>query len=339
MPADTIEAVAKALSAGDQSAILLGGCALGERGLRAAARVAAASGADLWCETFPARLERGAGRPAVERLGYFGELVEAQLSGTRQLVLAGARRPVSFFAYPGKPSDLVPPGCAVHLLASDGDDAASALEQLAVAVGAPPVAPAAAGAPASRPVRPTGELDAESLAAAVGALLPEGAVVVDESNTSGIFVAGATAGCPPHDWLTLTGGAIGYGLPVATGAAVAAPGRRVLCLEADGSAMYTLQALWTQARQGLDVTTVVLANRAYAILNLELARVGAGAGGPAAAALFDLSRPDLDFVALAGGLGVPASRATTADELVAQLARSLSEPGPHLIEAVLASSG
>lgn len=333
---ETVETLAKALGSGEKSAILLGGGALGQRGLAAAARVAAATGAALWCETFPTRLERGAGRPPIERLGYFGEFVEAQLAGVRRLVLAGARRPVSFFAYPNKPSDLVPPGCDVQVLAGAGDDAPGSLEQLAEAVAAPPATP---GAPAARPERPTGALDAESLAAAVGALLPEGAVVVDESNTSGIFVAGATAGCPPHDWLTLTGGAIGYGLPVATGAAVAAPGRRVLCLESDGSAMYTLQALWTQAREGLDVTTVLLANRAYAILNLELSRVGAGAGGPVASSLLDLSRPDLDFVALATGMGVPASRATTADELVAQLARSLTEPGPRLIEAVLPGLG
>ncbi|MHB1776557.1 MAG: acetolactate synthase large subunit [Acidimicrobiales bacterium] len=334
--AESVAAVAKALAGGEKAGLLLGGAALGERALRAAGRVAAATGAALWCETFPARLARGAGRTPVERLGYFGELVEAQLAGTRQLVLVGARRPVSFFAYPGKPSDLVPAGCTVLPLAGAGDDAALALEQLAEAVGAPAEAPVAAP---GCPDRPSGALDAASLAAAVGSFLPEGAVVVDESNTTGIFLAQATAGCPPHDWLTLTGGAIGYGMPVATGAAVAAPGRRVLCLESDGSAMYTLQALWTQAREGLDVTTVVLANRSYAILNLELARVGAGAGGPAAAAMLDLSTPPIDFVALAAGMGVPASRATTADELVAELGRSLAEPGPWLIEAVVPGFG
>jgi acetolactate synthase-1/2/3 large subunit len=175
----------------------------------------------------------------------------------------------------------------------------------------------------------------ESLAAAVGALLPDQAVVVDESNTSGLFVAGATAGAPRHDWLTLTGGAIGQGLPAATGAAVGAPGRRVLCLEADGSALYTFQALWTQARESLDVTTLLLSNRSYAILNIELGRVGVADAGARAKAMLDLGRPELDFVALAKGLGVPASRATTADELVDQLERALAEPGPGLIEVVL----
>ena len=330
---DAVEAAARALRSGEPTALLLGGRACRARGLRAAARTAEATGARLLGETFPANLERGAGLPAVERLAYLGEFAVAQLAGLRHLVLAGARSPVSFFAYPGRPSDLVPDGCDVHVLAGVGDDVPAALEALADAVGAG-AAPALVSPPA-RPDRPAGTLDAESLAAAVGALLPEGAIVVDEANTGGLYIPGATAGCPRHDWLTLTGGAIGQGLPVATGAAVAAPDRPVLCLEADGSAMYTVQALWTQAREGLNVTTVVLANRSYAILNLELSRVGAGAGGPLAGRLLDLSRPDLDFVALAAGLGVPAARATTADELVAQLERSLAEPGPGLIEVVL----
>lgn len=183
--------------------------------------------------------------------------------------------------------------------------------------------------------RPTGSLTSESLAAAIAYVLPEGAVVVDESNTAGVFLSGATEGSPRHDWLCNTGGAIGQGLPVATGAAIGAPDRPVVCLQADGSAMYTLQTLWTQAREVLDVTTVILSNRAYAILNLELSRVGAGTGGSRAERMLELSSPDLDFVALAQGMGVPATRATTAEELVAQLQDALPEPGPHLIEAVL----
>jgi len=188
---------------------------------------------------------------------------------------------------------------------------------------------------AIRPGRPTGALTAESASAAIGALLPEGAVVSDEANTSGIFIPGATAGAPVHDWLCLTGGAIGQGMPVATGAAVACPGRRVLSLEADGSAMYTLQALWTQAREGLDVTTVIFNNGSYAILEMELNRVGAGTPGPLAHGMLDIARPDLDFAAMARGMGVPATRATTAEEFTVQLERSLREDGPSLVEAVL----
>ena len=195
-----------------------------------------------------------------------------------------------------------------------------------------PVAPA----PAVRPEAPIGELNTETLAAAVGATLPEGTVVVDEGNTSGLFVPGATAGAPRHDWLTLTGGAIGIGLPMATGAAVAAPDRPVLCLQADGSAMYTLQALWTHAREGLNVTTVILSNRSYAILNMELHRVGADAGGPQARRLLDLTDPELDFCDLARGMGVPARRVENAEDLVTALQNGFRETGsePHRGAAV-----
>jgi acetolactate synthase-1/2/3 large subunit len=333
VPADTVEEVAKALRSGEQTALLLGGSALRADGLHAASRVAVATGAALLGETFPANLERGAGIPAVERLAYFAEMAQGQLEGVRHLILVDTTRPVSFFAYPDKASDLVPEGCTVHTLARPGEDAAGALELLAEAIGAP--ADGGAPAPALRPDRPTGALTTESLAAAVGAVLPEGAIVVDEGNTSGLSISGATAGAPRHDWLTLTGGAIGIGLPMATGAAVAAPDRPVLCLQADGSAMYTIQSLWTQAREGLNVTTVVLSNRSYAILNIELHRVGADAGGPQARRLLDLTEPDLDFCALAQGMGVPAHRAENANDLVAALEAGFVEAGPSLIEVVL----
>jgi acetolactate synthase-1/2/3 large subunit len=283
-------------------------------------------------ETFPSRHERGAGLPAIDRLAYLAEFAVAQLGDVRHLILAGARAPASFFAYPGKPSSLVPEGCQVHLLAGAGDDVAGALTTLAdlVAPGTKPLPQQP-----ERPALPDGDLTGESAAAVIGALLPEGAIVSDEANTSGLRLPGATAGAPPHDWLTLTGGAIGQGLPLATGAAIACPGRSVLALEADGSAMYTISALWTHAREGLDVTTIIFSNRAYAILGMELDRVGAAAAGEAARSLLDLSRPSLDFAALAGGMGIPASRAATAAEFAGQLRRALAEPGPHLIEAVV----
>ncbi len=331
VPAEVIEGVALALRSGEPAALFLGGSAVHERGLVAAGRVSLASRAKLLAETFPARLQRGAGLPAVERLAYLAELAQMQLDGVRHLVIVDAKAPVSFFAYPGRASELVPEGCTVHVLAGPSDDAVGALEALAEGLGAP-AEPARQAA--SRPPRPTGALTAQTVAAAVGAVLPEGAIVSDEGNTSGLFLAGATAGAPCHDLLTLTGGAIGQGLPVAVGAAVACPDRPVLAVEADGSAMYTLQALWTMAREGLDVTTLVLNNRAYAVLDMELGRVGAEPG-PVASGLFDLSHPPLDFVRLARGMGVPASRAGTAEELTDQLGRALAEPGPVLIEAVL----
>jgi acetolactate synthase-1/2/3 large subunit len=328
---DVVDAVAKVLVSGEPCALLVGGSVTREPGLVAASRVANATGAKLLGETFPARLERGAGRPPLERLGYLAEFMTAQLSGMRHLVLVDAKAPVSFFAYPGKPSYLVPDGCDVHVLAESADDAIGALQQLAEVVGdAEPTLQ-----PQQRPELPTGELTGEAVANAVGALLPENAIISDEANTAGLWVAAATAGAPPHDLLTLTGGAIGQGLPAATGAAVASPDRKVVCLEADGSAMYTLQALWTQAREGLDVTTVIFNNRSYAILNLELSRVGAESPGPKALDMLDLSRPDLDFAALANGMGVEAARATTADEVVAGLERGLASPGPYLVDAVL----
>lgn len=331
---DAVDSVAKALASGERCVLLLGGTAVHEAGLRAAARVAQATGAALFSEVFPARLERGAGVPAINRLGYLAEFAMAQLEGAKHLILVDAPEPVSFFAYPGKPSRLVPDGCDVLTLALPGDDSAGALERLAdlVAAGVDPELQ-----PATRPDRPSGDLTGEAIAAALGALLPEGAIVADEANTAGLWAPAATAGAPRHDWLTLTGGAIGYGMPVATGAAVACPDRKVISLEADGSAMYTLQALWTQAREGLDVTTVVFNNHSYAVLNLELNRVGAADVGPKAKEMLDLTGPSLDFVSLAKGLGVDAVRATTAEDFTTSLERGIAEPGPFLIEAPIPS--
>jgi acetolactate synthase I/II/III large subunit len=326
--------VAEVLRSGEPTMMLIGGDATRAAGLAAAARIAEATGARWLCETFPTRLERGAGVPAVDRLAYFAEAAVAQLAGAKHLVLAGARSPVSFFAYPGMPSDLVPDGCEVHVLA-EYHGAAAALAALAEEVAPGTVAPVAA---ASRPPLPTGALTSASIADVVGALMPERAVVVDESNTSGLLLPAATAGAPAHDWLTLTGGAIGYGIPTAVGAAIGAPDRPVLCLQSDGSAMYTISGLWTQARENLDVTTVIYNNAAYDILRIELARVGAGsAPGPKALDLLDLSRPTMDFVKIAEGMGVPARRVGTAEEFADALRAALAEPGPHVIDAVIPS--
>jgi acetolactate synthase-1/2/3 large subunit len=304
--------------------------------LLAASRVANATGAKLLCETFPTRLERGAGLPPIERLAYLGEFAGMQMEGLRHLILVDAKPPVSFFAYPGKPSYLVPEGCEVHVLARDTDDGTSALEALADATGA--AANATTLQPASRPGKPSGALTAETVCQAIGALLPDGAIVSDEGNTtSALYGPMFTAGAGPHDWLCLTGGAIGQGMPVATGAAVACPDRKVICLESDGSAMYTIQSLWTQARQGLGVVTVLFNNSSYAVLNMELSRVGVHASGPKAKEMLDLRQPDLEFAHIARGMGVPATRATTAEEFYDQFARAVREPGPSLIEAIVPS--
>jgi acetolactate synthase I/II/III large subunit len=322
---------------GPSTTILLGGTGLRRSAIEAASRISTATGARILAETFPARHERGAGIPNVDRLAYLVEFAAHQLAGTRHLILAGASSPVSFFAYPGKPSTPLPAGCHVQVLAEPEDDVPGALAALADRV-APDAVPSLQMA--SRPDLPAGgELTAESVAAVIGALLPEGAIVSDEANTSGLWLPGATAGAPPHDWLSLTGGAIGQGLPLATGAAIACPDRPVLALEADGSAMYTASALWTHAREGLDITTVIYSNRAYAILNMELERTGAPVTGTTARDLLDLSRPDLDFTALAASMGVPATRATTTAEFATQFGQALAEPGPHLIEADISPRG
>jgi acetolactate synthase-1/2/3 large subunit len=281
-------------------------------------------------------MERGAGLPLVDRLAYLAEHAEAQLAGIEHLILAGARSPVSFFAYPGRASDLVPDGCLVSVLAEPDEDAAATLELLAdqVAEGTAPVL-AEAGPAAVEP----GPLTPASLARAIAASLPENAIISDEANTAGAAIPAALARAPRHSLLTLTGGAIGQGLPVATGAAIAAPDRPVLALEADGSALYTIQALWTQAREQLDVTTVLLNNAAYAILRMELGRTAAGAAGERAARMLDLSGPTPDFTEISTGLGVPAVRVTTAEELDAELRRGYAEPGPHLIEAIVSRPG
>lgn len=316
-----------------RAALLLGGAACRERGLLAAGGVAAATGSRLVTETFPAVLDRGPHLPAPERLNYLGELAVAQLEGLEVLVLAGAASPVSFFAYPNLPSTLVPEGCAAVELASPAVDVAAALEALADELGAPAAAPARELPP--RPERPRGPLDARSVADVVGAVLPEGCVVVDESNTSGIGFLPATLGAPPHEWLALTGGAIGYGLPAAVGAAVAAQGHRVVCFESDGSMCYTPQALWTMAREGLDVTVVCLSNDSYAILNFELARVGATAGGARAKAMLDLTGPVLDLATVAAGFGVPSATLTDAEGLAEAMEKSFATPGPTFLNARL----
>ena len=328
-----VEEVAGVLRGSGPSVLFVGGEVMAsEAGIRAAAAIAGRPGVRLLSETFPPRAVRGAGLPDVERLPYPPELAMKSLAGTAHLVLAGAQSPVHFFGYPEMPGTPVPQGCTVHALSRPGEDGAAALEALAALV-------AADGDVSvnelARPELPTGPLEPRTLSAVIGALLPEGAVVVDEALTSGVGLAEMTANAPRHDWLSLTGGSIGDGLPMALGAAVACPGRPVIGIQADGSAMYTISALWSHAREQADITTIVCDNGSYAILANELEKVGADGGGERAQRLLDLGRPTLDFIALAQGMGVPGERAETAEELAAALRRALAEPGPHLVQAVL----
>ena len=330
---EDIEAVAKALRGGHPAAILLGGRALRERGLVAAAKIAAATGARLLAEGFPGRLERGTGLPAVDRFAYWPEFESPQLDGLAHLVLADATAPVSLFAYPGRDSSLLPSGCAVHSLSPPTADVLTSLEALVEALGAARAKPALQQK--SAPAPPEGPLTVENISHAVGAVLPEGAIVSDETMTSGMSLPASTSGAPRHDWLTLTGGAIGQGLPVAVGAAIACPDRPVIALQADGSALYTIQSLWTMAREQLNVTVLIFNNRAYKILDGALARAGGGKPGSKAKALLDLGDPDIDFVDLGTGLGIASRRVETAEGLSRALAQAVADPGPHLLEAVI----
>jgi acetolactate synthase-1/2/3 large subunit len=330
--ADALEGALRALR-GPVCGLLLGGRALRGPALHAAARIQAHTGCRVWTETFAARHERGAGLPDFPRLPYFPEQARATLSGVEELVLVGTRNPVAFFAYPNQPSRLAPEPCTITTLCGAHDEAAASLEALAHELGAPHEV-ALEERPRVAPA--SGPLDVGALGRTLAALQPEGAIVVDEAATSGLAWAAHAAAAPPHTVLALTGGAIGQGLPCAVGAAIARPGQRVIAFQADGSGLYTLQALWTMAREALDVTVVICANRLYRILQVELARAGIAEPGPAAHRLTQLGPPPIDWVAAARAFGVPGTSVRSAEELAQALRSSFAAAGPSLIEAVLA---
>jgi acetolactate synthase I/II/III large subunit len=328
-----VETAARILRSGESTVLLLGSVSLRTEGLALAGRIAAKSGAQLLAQTFNARVERGAGRVPVERVPYFVDQALAVFKEVRHVILVGAHAPVAFFGYPGKPSALTPPGCDIQTLAAPHEDLTGALGALAEAIGAPRAAAWSVDGP---PLVPTGgAITSDALAATLGSLLPEGAIICDESLTTGQSFFPMTYSAPPHDWLQLTGGAIGDGMPLATGAAVACPERKVISLEADGSGMYTLQSLWTQAREGLNVMTLIWANHAYAILRHELANVGVKKPGRKALEMVSLGNPELDWVSLAKGMGVEGRRVETVDELVSAFRAGIAVRGPFLIEVVL----
>jgi acetolactate synthase-1/2/3 large subunit len=326
-----VHAAAAALRRSEPAALLLGGMAVREPALVLAGRIAAHTGCVVLSEFNTPRLQRGAGRVATQRVPYVVDSALAMLKDLRQVVLVGAKPPVGFFAYPGKPSLLAPPGCAFTTLAELHEDIVGALQALADELGAHDMAPLHVAELAPPPL-PDGPLTLAGVAAVLGALMPCNAIVVDEAVSSGRGLGGPTQHAQPHDWLTSMGGSIGYGLPVAVGAALACPSRKVIALEGDGSAMYTLQALWTMARESLDVTIVVFANRAYQILRGEFANVGAGAPGQRATDMLTLDRPALDWRALARGHGVECGYAEDLAGFAAQLRRGLACQGPYLIE-------
>ncbi|HEY1961203.1 MAG TPA: acetolactate synthase large subunit [Rhizomicrobium sp.] len=324
-----IARAAELIQRGRRVGLLLGASLTVGRPLATAGQIAAKTGVKLLAPFAFTRIERGAGRPTVERIAYVTEQAIEQLSAYDALILVGAPPPVAFFGHPRKPSVLTAEGTEVFALSTPLEDGAAALAALAEELNADDAQPVLQ--PLVRPQLPTGEITLEGLAAVVGALLPENAIVVDESITSGRGMLAATASGPPHDWLVNTGGSIGIGLPLAVGAAVACHDRPVLCLEADGSGMYTLQALWTAARESLNITTVIFANRAYAILKGELAGAAANSG-PKALGMLEIGQPDIDWVSLARSMGVPATKVFTLDAFATALSRGLESEGPTLIE-------
>lgn len=335
---DAIETVAAAarrvLARGGRVDVLVSQGGLREAGLVAAGRLGTLAGLRVLAPGSNPRVHRGQGRVTLPKIPYPIDMGMALMRDTDLLVLAGATVPVGFFAYPGKSGKLLRDDAEVVTLATAADDVASALANLAAALGAR--TDGAVVGPGQRPAGlPSGRLTAEAIGQVVGALLPENAIICDEAITASAALHAGTVGAPPHDYIQLTGGAIGLGVPMAVGAGVACPDRKVVAVQADGSAMYTIQGLWTQARESLDIVTIVVSNRAYGILQHEMRSVGINNVGEMAGRMLSLDRPDIDFVGVARGLGVDGGRAETAEELAALLRRGLAASGPFLIEAVV----
>jgi len=332
---DTIDAIKNLLARGEPTLLLVGGGEITQKASLLLSKIGEHTGARVCVETFPVRVARGEGTGQLERLPYLAEMAYQHLGGLNHIVLVGALEPISFFAYPHIQSKLVPEGCELHTLSTPGDDLEDCLERLIDALGCADVAPRCSVRATLE--APTGDLTPLTVAQSISRSLPSQTIVVDDGATSSLPIYALTEAAPAHDWLSLTGGAIGFGIPNAIGAAIAAPERKVLCLAGDGSAMYTIQALWTIAREQLDVTVVVFSNHKYNILEIEFARTGARGGkpGPNAAAMLDLGQPNLDFVSMATGMGIQASRAATASEFDAQFADAMAQRGPRLIEAMV----
>jgi acetolactate synthase I/II/III large subunit len=335
VPAERIDAVVEKLKSGKKCMIMIGGCEIDLARGHALSKIGKASGAQVSTDVFPPRIARGEGSAVIGRLPYLAELAIDHMKDVEHLILIGALNPVSFFAYPNVPSEIASPECDVYELATSDDDIDQLLDALIERLEASDIEPEVQAL--GLPDLCSGDLDVNAAAQAIAHFLPENAIIVDEANTSSTFTSIYTAASRAHDQLNLTGGAIGWGLPGAVGAAIACPDRKVVSLEADGSAMYTLQALWTMARENLDITVVIFNNRKYSILELEFSRTGARGGtpGPKAASTLDIGSPNLDFVALAEGMGVPATRATTAEEFNEQFEAAINTKGPRLIDAIV----
>lgn len=299
-----------------------------------AKRLTKAAGARLMHPFFAARFRRGAGAVQIERMAYRIEDNQPLMQGAPALVLCGTTRPAGFFAYPGRPSTPDDPDTRLIDLCSRDMDIDWTLRALAEEIGEAELGPEDFGTLALPPL-PEGAMTLEKLGRSVAALMPEDAIIVDEGITASGHLAPALKQARGHDVLTITGGSIGFGLPNAVGAAVACPDRKVVVLEGDGSGMYTLQSLWTMARERLDVTTVIFANRGYQILREELAAMGVNEVGRNATQMFNVESPRLDWVALAQGHGVQAVRVEDMAGFNAAFAEAMDQRGPRLIEVLV----
>lgn len=331
--AEAVENAAQVLKSGEPTLLFMAHSALREEGLILGSKITQKTGAEMLAPVSNARLPRGEGRPLINRVPYPVDQALERLSGFKHIILVGAKEPVAFFAYPGKPGQMAPEGCHIHVLTTPEQNGVAALQALAEATEATETE--AVTIRLARPDLPKGELTPDSIAYSLAALMPDQAIIIDEAVTSGRALFSFTETCPRHDWLQLTGGAIGIGHALATGAAVACPDRKVICLEADGSGMYSPQALWTQARENLDITTIIYSNRSYEILKGEMKNVGFDHAGPTALSMFDLDNPTIDWPMLAKSMGVDGVRAEDAASFNAALQQGLATPGPFLIEAVI----
>jgi acetolactate synthase-1/2/3 large subunit len=315
-----------------KSALLLGGEALSEPGIMLAARIAAVGGADLLCDTFFARMERGGSLPSPTKLPYFPDEALKLTRCYERVIVVGTRRPVAFFGHPAVPSYLTTEEQTVNL-AGPQEDSLGALAALASEVNAPDVVDQVLGEP---PAMPKGGLDARAVSAVIARLQPADCIVMDEVLAAGVTYFDASKHSPRFTHLMLTGGAIGQGPSAATGAAIACPKRKVINFQSDGCGAYSVQALWTQARENLDVVTIIGSNRSYQILQLELSRAGVAQTGPIARSMLGLDNPFIDWVKIGEGFGVPAVAVDSADALARQLERASVHKGPYLIEAIIA---
>jgi acetolactate synthase I/II/III large subunit len=330
---DAVKSAAALLREGKKTALVLGNNYLGRKELMTAARIRQACGCDLIAENFPAHIERGAGLPDVRRIPYLPEMALDMLSRYEVFIFIGAKEPVSFFGYEGIPSSFLNEDQQKFHLSKHDQTLIDALDSLADELDAPMIVDPGMLSSLSRPMIPTGALTSDKICSVIAALQPEGAIVVEEAITTGLMYYPVTSGVPPFSMLTLTGGSLGQGAPCAAGAAIACPDRPVINFQADGAGMYTLQALWTEAREGLNVKTLICSNRSYDILKLEYSRLGVPSPGKNASYLTDLT--GIDWVDLGKGMGVPSVRVTTAEELVKELGKALEEQGPNLIQMVM----